>query len=340
MLFRNATEKSSQNTSKSGISQFHRFAREYIGRNLHPLPQEVLSLKGLLLIFFTASLFMNSKNLQHATIRNYVCHVRTEWLITGAPMTAFDSKIVARMLRGVGILRPSRPDPRVAFLLPHLTPPPIFCCPLSTEHLLYKAVIIFGFFGMLRFGTFAKLSPQSITLVSATGEMFTHVIWGKVPVREFVSLYNIVGFYLSFKAKRHPNARAYYCTLQGLPANWSALCPLATFMALAETNLLHTGCIFPTHLITTAKLTEYMHTFCRNGPHFSPHSLRIGGHTFYSLQNMNEEFVQFLGRRAIRRASELYYRANPVDNIKRLRTFFSDVSSIAPFMRGLYGAPQ
>ena len=54
----------------------------------------------------------------------------------------------------------------------------------------------------------------------------------------------------------------------------------------------------------------------------------------------HEDFVQYLGRRAIRRASQLYYRANPVDNIRRLRTFFRDVSTVAPFMRGLYGAPQ
>ena len=147
-------------------------------------------------------------------------------------------------------------------------------------------------------------------------------------------------FFLSFKAKCHPNALAYYCTLQGLTANWPALCPLRTLMALAEANLLRAGNIFPTRRLTTTKLTAYMHAFCRNGPHFSPHSLRIGGHTFYTLQNMHGDFVQFLGRRTIRRASELYYRANPVDNIKRLRKFFSDVSTTAPFIRGLYGASQ
>ena len=83
-----------------------------------------------------------------------------------------------------------------------------------------------------------------------------------------------------------------------------------------------------------------MHTFSRDSAHFAPHSLRIGGHTFYTLQNMHEDFVQYLGRRAIRRASQLYYRANPVDIIRRLRTFSRDVSTVAQFMRGLYGASQ
>ena len=156
----------------------------------------------------------------------------------------------------------------------------------------------------------------------------------------FLERHKIVGLYLSFAAKCHPNARAYYCTLQGLPKQWPALCPLATFAALADAKLLSTGCIFPTERLTTPNLKTYMHTFCRDKTRFSPHSLRIGGHTFYTLLYMHEDFVQLLGRRAIGRASQLYYRANPVDNIKRLRTFFSDVSTTAPFMRGLYGAPQ
>ena len=339
-MFRNATARSSQNSSKSGISQFHRFARQYIGYDFSPSPLKVLSLKGLLLCFFTASLFTNPATLQHSTIRNYVCHVRTNWLTAGAPLTTFDNQIVTRILRGVATLRPCRPDPRVAFLLPHLQPPPIFHCPLSTDHLLYKAATIFGFFGMLRFGTFAKLTPQSIILVSANGKPYTHLKWHSCPIREFILKHHIVGFYLKFAAKCHPHARAYYCTLQDLPKPWPGLCPLATFIALAEGRLLNAGCIFPTRRLTTPKLKAYMHTFCRASTHFSPHSLRIGGHTFYTLHNMHEDFVQYLGRRAIRRASQLYYRANPVDNIRRLRTFFRDVSSVAPYMRGLYGAPR
>ena len=97
-------------------------------------------------MFFHRILFMNPATLQHSTIRNYVCHVRTNWLTSGAPLTPFDNQIVTRVLRGVATLRPCRPDPRVAFLLPHLKPPPIFNCPLTTDQLLYKAATIYGFF--------------------------------------------------------------------------------------------------------------------------------------------------------------------------------------------------
>ena len=54
----------------------------------------------------------------------------------------------------------------------------------------------------------------------------------------------------------------------------------------------------------------------------TPHSLRIVGHAFYSIQNMHGDFVQFSGRRSINRASQLYYRASAADNINRVRLFF------------------
>ena len=147
-------------------------------------------------------------------------------------------------------------------------------------------------------------------------------------------------FVSKFRGKVPPTRSRVLLHTPGLPKPWPALCPLATFTALANAGLLQAGCIFPPRRLTTPKLKTYMHTFCRNRTNFSPHSLRIGGHTFYTLHNMHEDFVHYLGRRSIRRASQRYYRANPVDNIRRLRTFFNDVSTTAPFMRGLYGAPK
>ena len=126
LLFRNATAQSSQNTSKCGINHFHRFARLYIGSKFHPLPHEEISFKGLLLSFFTATLFAHPREFQYSTIQNYVSHVRASWLAAGAPLLPFDAKIIRRLLSGVRILRPRRPDTRMAFLLPHLTPPPNF----------------------------------------------------------------------------------------------------------------------------------------------------------------------------------------------------------------------
>ena len=41
---------------------------------------------------------------------------------------------------------------------------------------------------------------------------------------------------------------------------------------------------------------------------------------------MDIDFLHFLGRRAISRVCQLYYRANAYDNINRLSMFFSSIS--------------
>ena len=90
--------------------------------------------------------------------------------------------------------------------------------------------------------------------------------------------------------------------------------------------------------MTTLKLGTYMRYIARSRKKFTP-LLRIGGNTFYSVQNMHENSVQFLGRRAIARSSQLYYRANATGNISRLRIFFEGISDIPILNAGLYGAP-
>ena len=85
-LYKNATGESSRRTSKCGINHFRCFALQYIGTELHPISLKSISLKGLLLSFFAASLFLNPKNLQYATIRNYVGHIRAKWVQAGVPL--------------------------------------------------------------------------------------------------------------------------------------------------------------------------------------------------------------------------------------------------------------
>ena len=85
--------------------------------------------------------------------------------------------------------------------------------------------------------------------------------------------------------------------------------------------------IFPSKIITTQNLGNYMRFVGgvrRLGAahQFTPHSLRIGGHTFFAVKNMNPNFLHFLGRRAIACVCQLYYRANAYDNIVRLKMFF------------------
>ena len=338
-LYNNATAESSRRTTRCGENRFKKFTLEYFGGLITPIPNTKMSLKGLLLCYFAGALFLDPKNLQFTTIRNYISHIRSNWNQSGAPLLSVDHAGLARVLKGISTARPSNPDTRKAFLLPHFHFPPFFKNPITIDQLLFKAAVIFGFFGMFRFCTFQKLSANALVLVSKLGVEYNLKCGSYDEIMQLENKFNIVGFYFNFAAKFHPHARAYYCRMEDLNEPWATLCPMTVLLALAKNNLLSQKQIFPCNKITTKNLSSYMRCIARFTKSFTPHSLRIGGHTFYSVQNMHEDFVQFLGRRAIARSSQLYYRANATDNISRLRIFFEGISDIPILDAGLYGAP-
>ena len=171
-LYKHANAKSSCRTSQSGVNQFRKFSEKYFGNTLSPIPYKCMSLKGLLLCFFAGALFLHPKNLKFTTIRNYIGHIRSQWDRGGAPLLPFDKAGLARVLRGISSVRPSNPDSRRAFLLPHFTFPKYFLHPTTTEELLLKAAIVFGFFGMFRFSTYGKLTTEKLILVSESGGIY------------------------------------------------------------------------------------------------------------------------------------------------------------------------
>ena len=280
-----------------------------------------------MLCFFAASLYNHPKNFQTATIRNYVGHVRSSWSKQGSALSHFDAAVLCRILRGVSNLRPTNPDSRVAFLLPHYTFPPAFINPLSTDLLLFKAAVIFGFLGMFRYSSFAKLSATSIVLVAVSGRELALKCGTNSELSAFEEQHHISGFYFRLSTKFHKHAHAYYCSLKEMPLPWSVFCPVQTLFELGRQRLLCKGQIFPPNTVTAHALGLYMNYVANSSAVFSPHSLRIGGHTFYSVHNMHEDFVHYLGRRKVNRASQLYYRARATDNIVRLSQFFSQTSS-------------
>ena len=339
-LLDNATALSSRKTTKCGQKQFRRFALKYMGAYFMPRTSNQLSLRGLVLSFFTASLFLNNKNLQSSTIRNYVGHIRSHWEKNGTNLTPFDKGIISRILKGVAAVRPQSPDKRTAFLLPHFKLPKIFKTPLSKDQLIFKAAVIFGFFGMFRYSTFHKLTYSSVVLISEGREELPLETGAYKELQHLFKTKTIIGFYCHFKAKFNPHGRAYYCKLEDFNNPWGRLCPLKILLELSRNGLLCTKKLFDTNILTSKRLGAYMQNVARSTTPFTPHSLRIGGHTFYSIQNMHGDFVQFLGRRSINRASQLYYRASAADNISRLRLFFGNISQLPIFGTGLYGAPK
>ena len=306
---------------------FQVFANSFLGFSFQPGLHSGLTLKGLLLCFFTGSLFNNSKNFESSTIRNYVGHVRSAWSKQGGALTPFDTAVLNRILRGVSNLRPTNPDNRIAFLLPHYTFPPAFIRPLSCDLLLFKAAVIFGFLGMFRYSSFAKLSASSIVLVTVAGRELALKNGTYCELLAIADEHEISGFYFRLSTKFHKHAHAYYCCLKEMPLPWSIFCPVQTLFKLARNGLLCKGPIFPPTTISAKALVLCMNYVANSSAVFSPHSLRIGGHTFYSVHNMHEDFVHYLGRRKVSRASQLYYRARATDNIVRLTRFFSETSS-------------
>ena len=77
-------------------------------------------------------------------------------------------------------------------------------------------------------------------------------------------------------------------------------------------------------------LSTYLgHIAGKRGRHprnpFKPHSLRIGGHTFYTVHGMNPDLRDYLARRAIARCSLRYYRASPAPTLYALPSLYKSV---------------
>ena len=240
ILFLNATLKTSREKSLTGQKHFNDFTSQKLGFSFMPLSSDKMSLKGMLLCFFVAHLFQNRRKYKFSTIRNYVGHVRARWAAHGSELSQFDQMIIKRVFRGLRNLRPLQVDGRIAFLLPHYKLPNLFSCPYSLDHLLFKAAVIFGFFGMFRFSTFGKLTAQCIVLIDVSGREFAFC------KAHYPLLYSpqLAGFYLKFASKYHPRGRAYFCALSDLGEPWSGLCPVSVLRMLASNELLCSGQIF------------------------------------------------------------------------------------------------
>ena len=70
LLFENATAKSTRVATKTGKKQFREFSMKSLGIHFKPKAYNKITLRRLLLCFFSAELFQNIKNFKNTTIRN------------------------------------------------------------------------------------------------------------------------------------------------------------------------------------------------------------------------------------------------------------------------------
>ena len=235
------------------------------------------------------------------------------------------------MIRGTRILLPRKPDTRPAFLLPHYLRPPIFTTPITASQFLLKAAVVWGFIGMFRFETYSKLGIHNLVVVGKDGREHRISSGSSNELIYYFKRLNAVGFYFQFTAKYHPVAHAFFSSFTNISNFWAQYCPVKILLQMAQRGLL-TKEIFPKKILSSPILSDYLRYIAGkqrgiSGGKFTPHSLRIGGHTFYTMKNMDADFTHFLGRRAISRVGQLYYRARAYDNIVRLNMFFRSLQS-------------
>ena len=329
-LFCNSTAVSSRRTYSVSFNHLERFVASCQGLpQLRFRPQQ-LSLNGMVLCFYTAYLFrlttINSAN----TISNYSSQLKSAWSKIGLTITDFDDSVRGDIIKGARRLLPAKPDTRPAFLLPHYFATPVFAAPQTISQLRLKAAVTWGFLGMFRFATYEKLGIDNLVVVGKNPVEHRLKTGSLAELTYYFTDNAALGFYFHFPDKYHPLAYAFFCNLGGISAFWSKYCPVQILFHLSRAGILSKN-IFPRKTFKSALLSNYLRFI---GPRsivmqnkFTPHSLRIGGHTFYSIKNMDPDFVHFLGRRAISRACQLYYRANAYDNVVRLDMFFRSISS-------------
>ena len=90
-------------------------------------------------------------------------------------------------------------------------------------------------------------------------------------------------------------------------------------------NICQDSKFFPVKEITRLVLTKTMRSVACIEKNVKPHSLRIGGHTYYTLYGLNSNFRDYLARRKVKSATQTYYRADPALTIFQLRKFYETV---------------
>ena len=280
-LYRDALAPSTRNTYSTGVNHLRKFTKKY---DKIPFPAsnfELPSRLSLSMIFFATYLFEVDTIHSYSTIRNYMSQVKQLYLKRGYPEDLLESNLLSAVMKGIKRCIPPKADTRIAFLLIHYPIPFKF---KSSKIIIVKkavAAIALGFFAMLRFHSYSKFSIKNLTLVLVGGKEIIPSSCSSREVQNLLHSKRILGFYFTFDDKFHPGARAYYCKLSDLNKRLSLICPLKHLSIVLR--LADTGLFFPPNEITRTVLTQNMKGIACIKKNAKPHSLRIGGQTYYTV---------------------------------------------------------
>ena len=275
---------------------------------------------SLSLAFFVAYLFELDSINSYSTIRNYVSHVTQFYLKNGCSKKKLNSPLLKAVMRGVKRCMPPQANSRIAFLLIHYHIPRRFTKSRPKKEGKALAAISFGFFAMLRFHSYGKFCWDNLTLVLEGGREITPTVFNQKIIQNLIGSNCITGFYFTFQDKFHPVARAYFCKIGDLNKRLRLICPLNQLLTLSKVP--RNGMFFPDTVITRTALTECMRDIANTEKNVKPHSLRIGGHTYYTVYGLDSDFRDYLARRKVKNSTMTYYRASPYLTICKLRHFF------------------
>ena len=233
------------------------------------------------------------------------------------------------------------PDLRSAFILPLYRPPSFYTHPPSDYWLLFKAAVALGFHAMLRFGAFCQMTPYLLTAILASGEEWP---LSYVPLDLIAACERLLGFVFTFSPKYTSSdgrvTSAYFCHICDIVPRLAVHCPACALLALLRRGLLRFPFrpVFNPTLFSPTALTLYLQLLSNrhinDSPHHvKPHSLRIGGHTFYTMKGMSADLRDFLARRVINRCSLRYFRASPVGILQALRAFYASLDHQPPSLQ-------
>ena len=333
-FYHNAWAASTTRAYGTGQRRWAAFTTSYPSVKYYPFTRSPLQEYELAIAFFAAHLALQPTISRGTTVAAYLSHVRADWRQARCPVEHLTSEFVALVTRGIHRALPATPDSRQALLLLACHLPAYFITPSTPLSFRLKFATVLGFFGMLRFSALSKITPASIILVKESGRQ---TLLSRIPVTDARSICrHFIGFYFHFRGKStpigDPPQAAYLPRLLDISPSFTTFCPLrlVSQMHMRGFFLRPSRRIFP-ESFTTTDICPYLMHLAGGGRRsvelalIKSHSLRIGGHTYYTALGMSPDLTDFLGRRKVRRSSLRYFRASPSLTLTAIKSFFLSV---------------
>ena len=241
----------------------------------------------------------------------------------------YKTPFLGQIRSGINNTYPKQANKRSAFLLPHFVRMKDFIAPGDKSGHLVRLATVMGFIGMLRPHTFAQLQPSSFYFVCNNEKLLQPsnamrsfpTFLKKLPRRQ-----ELLGFYIVFKSKTMPVARAYFPNLSDSCSALRMICPLSMLLSAANKKWVTAG--FLKRAGRGESLGKYLKLLTSSDESVSPYSLRIGGRTWYISHGMDRQFCDYLGTWKSPEASARYFQASLVTALRKLLKFYKKMKSL------------